>query len=47
MHDLEHAECLVEIAEPDLAAIRGMSDETVFASTIVGFHAQQATEKLR
>lgn len=46
MHDLEHAESLIEITERDLTAIRGMSDEAVFASPIVGFHVQQATEKL-
>lgn len=46
MHDLRHAESLIEIAEIDLTALRGMSDETFFASPVVGFHAQQAIDKL-
>lgn len=45
MHELEHAEVLVGTAERDLAALRGMSDETVFASPVVGFRVQRATEK--
>lgn len=45
MREFEHAEASVGIAERDLAALRGMSDETVFASPVVGFLAQRATEK--
>ena len=37
---------LGEIAEIDLTALRGMSDETFFASPVIRFHAQQAIEKL-
>ena len=46
IHDLRHAESLVEIAEIDLTTLRGMSDETFLASPVGGFHAQQAVEKL-
>ena len=46
MHDLSHAESLIEIAEIDFTALRGMSDERFLASRVVGFHAQQAIEKL-
>lgn len=40
MHDLEDSERLVEIAELDFTALRATSDETVFDSPVVGFHAQ-------
>ena len=46
MHDLSHAESLIEIAEIDLTALREMSDKRFFASRVVGCHAQQAIEKL-
>ena len=46
MSDLDRARSLMEAAERDLRALRGMSDATVFADEIVGFHAQQAVEKL-
>ena len=46
MSDLDKARTLLEAAERDLRALRGMSDPTVFADEIAGFHAQQAAEKL-
>ena len=46
MSDLDKARTLLEAAERDLRALRGMSDPMVFADEIVGFHAQQAAEKL-
>lgn len=33
------------MADKDLAALAGMSDPTVFADEIFGFHAQQAADK--
>ncbi len=45
MSDLEDARAILEIAERDLRALRGMTDPAVFADEIFGFHAQQATEK--
>ena len=36
----------MEAAERDLRALQGMSDATVFADEIAGFHAQQAVVKL-
>ena len=46
MSDLDRARTLMGAAERDLRALRGMSDATVFADEIAGFHAQQAAEKL-
>ena len=46
MSDPKCARVLVEAAERDLSALRGMTDENVFADEIAGFLAQQATEKL-
>ena len=46
MHDLSHAGSLIEIADIDLTALREMSDKRFFTSRVVGFHAQQAIEKL-
>ena len=46
MSDLKAARVLVEAAERDIAALRGMGDASVFADEIFGFHTQQATEKL-
>jgi len=46
MSALEHARSMLAMAEKDLKALRGMSDPRVFVDEIVGFHAQQAVEKL-
>lgn len=46
MSDPKCARVLLEAAERDLSALRGMTDENVFADEIAGFLAQQATEKL-
>ena len=40
-----HTLVLVETAERNLSALRGMGDPGVFAEKIFGFHAQQAIEK--
>ena len=45
MSDLERSRVLLEAAERDLRALKGMSDTEVFDDEIVGFHAQQAAEK--
>lgn len=46
MSDLKQARALLEAAERDHSALRGMGDTTVFADEIFGFHAEQAVEKL-
>ena len=46
MSDPKCAKVLLEAAERDLSALRGMTDEEVFADEIAGFLAQQASEKL-
>lgn len=46
MSDLKCARMLVEAAERDFSALRGMGEPAVFADEVFGFHAQQATEKL-
>ena len=46
MSDLERSRILLEAADRDLRALRGMSDPEVFDDEIAGFHAQQAAEKL-
>lgn len=46
MSDPKCARALVKAAERDISALRGMTDENVFADEIAGFLAQQATEKL-
>ena len=46
MSDLKQARALLEAAERDVSALRGMGDVAVFADEIFGFHAQQAAEKL-
>ena len=46
MSDPEQAHVLLEAAERDIAALRGMGDASVFADEVFGFHAQQAAEKL-
>ena len=46
MSDLDQARALLEAAERDTSALRGMGDVAVFADEIFGFHVQQAAEKL-
>ena len=46
MSDPKQARVLLETAERDISALRGMGDAVVFADEIFGFHAQQAAEKL-
>ena len=46
MSDPKQAQVLLEAAERDVAALRGMGDTAVFADEIFGFHVQQAAEKL-
>ncbi len=46
MSDPKCARVLIEAADRDLSALRGMIDEEVFADEVIGFHAQQAVEKL-
>lgn len=46
MSDLKEARVLIEAAERDISALRGMHDADVFADEIFGFHVQQAAEKL-
>lgn len=41
----EEARYLLSAAVKDLRALQGMSDGSVFADEIFGFHAQQAVEK--
>jgi len=45
MNEIEHAESLLGMAKKDLNALRGMTDSTLFADEIFGFHVQQAIEK--
>jgi hypothetical protein len=45
MRDLEQAGSLLDIAEKDYRALRGMKDPEVFSDEIFGFHVQQAVEK--
>lgn len=45
MSDRKQARELLEAAERDLSALRGMGDASVFADEIFGFHMQQAVEK--
>lgn len=45
MSELKHARALLDLAEKDLKALRGMGDTHIFADEIFGFHAQQAIEK--
>ena len=42
----EEARDLLEAADRDVRAIRGMQDGETFADEVFGFHAQQAAEKL-
>jgi HEPN domain-containing protein len=46
MTDLKQARLLLEMAEKDLRALRGMADPETFAEEIFGFHVQQAAEKV-
>ena len=46
MSDLKQARVLLEAAEFDVSALRGMGDAAVFADAVFGFHVQQAVEKL-
>ena len=46
MSDPKQARVLLEAAERDISALRGMGDVAVFADEIFGFHVQQAAEKL-
>ena len=46
MSDLKQARVLIEAAQQDVSAIRGMGDAAVFADSVFGFHVQQAAEKL-
>ena len=45
MNDRDFARALFEMAKKDVQALHGMTDATVFADEIFGFHAQQAVEK--
>jgi HEPN domain-containing protein len=45
MRDLDQARALLDLAARDLRALEGMSDATVFADEIFGFHMQQTAEK--
>ena len=42
MSDLKQARALLEAAERDYSALRGMGDTTIFADEIFGFHTEQA-----
>ena len=46
MRDGKQARVLIQAAERDLTALRGMDDADVFADQVFGFHVQQAAEKL-
>ncbi len=43
--ELEHTRQLLSLALRDLRALKGMTDEEVFAYEIFGFQAQQSVEK--
>ncbi len=45
MNDRDYARALFEMAKKDVQALHGMTDTTIFADEIFGFHAQQAVEK--
>jgi HEPN domain-containing protein len=45
MAELEHAGALLRLAQRDLNAVIAMQDSTLVADEIIGFHAQQASEK--
>ncbi len=46
MSDVKCAQMLMKASKRDVEALRGMSDASVFADEIFGFHVQQAAEKL-
>ena len=46
MSDRKHAELMLDKAETDLRALRGMGDAEQFADEIFGFHAQQGPKKV-
>ena len=46
MSDRKCARALIKAAEADMRALLGMSAPEFFSDEIVGFHAQQAAEKL-
>ena len=46
MSDRKCARALVKAAEAEMRALEGMSDPEFFSDEIVGFHVQQAAEKL-
>lgn len=46
MSDVKCARALMEAANRDVEALRGMADASVFADEIFGFHVQQGAEKL-
>ena len=46
MSDPMQARALLEAAERDVSALRGVDDTVMFADEIFGFHVQQAAEKL-
>lgn len=46
MSDPKQARILLEAAERDASALRGMGNAAVFADEVFGFHVQQAAEKL-
>lgn len=46
MSDPKQARVLLEAAERDVSALRGMGDTAIFADEIFGFHVRQAAEKL-
>ena len=46
MSDQKCARALVKAAESDMRALQGMSAPEFFSDEIIGFHAQQAAEKL-
>jgi HEPN domain-containing protein len=46
MSDVKCAQMLMEASKRDVEALRGMSNASVFADEIFGFHVQQAAEKL-
>jgi HEPN domain-containing protein len=45
MSEIKHARALLDLAEKDFKALRGMGDALIFAEEVFGFHAQQAVEK--
>ena len=47
MKDFKQASSLIQAADRDASALRGMEDSDIFADEIFGFHVQQAVEKLQ